>query len=230
MAGHHRLGASDCQLKGCLGRQNFPSKRCRLPGLRWLCNKARSTLGIDRTLLKFHCTGCGNCCREPLLPITDQDLRRLVTSTGRRASDLVRWVNSAQIDLDDEPEAFVRLRVGKRVMTLRHQRTGCIFLDREMRCSVYETRPLGCRVFPFDALFDRRKNLRRLELIQATECLYELTGTQSVSRIRRQQLEFSDEVAAYQAKIAAFNTLQARRHRSGRALMTSAEFLRFLGI
>jgi Fe-S-cluster containining protein len=142
----------------------------------------------------------------------------------------VRWVSSAQIDLDDEPEAFVRLRAGKRVMTLRHDKTGCIFLDSEMRCSVYEHRPLGCRVFPFDALFDRGKNLRRLELIQATECPYELTGKQSVSRLRQQQQAFLDEVDAYQAKVAAFNALQARRVRAGRALMTSTGFLHFLGL
>lgn len=149
--------------------------------------------------------------------------------TGRAASELVRWVSSERIDLDDEPEAFVRLRVGRRVMTLRHQRTGCIFLDEQMRCSVYEARPLGCRVFPFDAVFDRSKRLRRLELIQATECPYELTGSHSVVRIRQQQLEFLDEVDAYQAKVAAFNTLQQKRHRSGRTLMTAPDFLRFLG-
>lgn len=115
-------------------------------------------------------------------------------------------------------------------MTLRHDRNGCVFLDREMRCSVYEARPLGCRVFPFDAVFDRSKKLRRLELIEATECPYELRGRQSVSRIRQQQLAFLDEVDSYQAKIAAFNTLQRKRVRSGRGLMTSAGFLDFLGI
>jgi Fe-S-cluster containining protein len=165
-----------------------------------------------------------------LLPVTDRDLVRLVQIARRPARDLVRWVTSKQIDLDDEPEAFVRLRAGKRVMTLRHDRRGCILLDEQLRCSVYDARPLGCRVFPFDALFDRAKKLRRLELIPATECPYDLSGRHTIKRIRQQQTEFLDEVEAYQAKIAAFNSLQQKRRKLGRALMCSTDFLRFLGV
>jgi Fe-S-cluster containining protein len=187
-------------------------------------------LGIDRNLLKFHCTGCGNCCREPLLPITDYDLRRLVEHTRRPPTDLVRWVAPKNIELDDEPEAFVHLRAGMRVMTLRHQRSGCILLDADQRCTAYAARPIGCRVFPFDSKFDSHGRIRRLELIQATECPYELTGKQSILAIRSQQLEFLDEVDAYQAKVAAFNQLQRGRSRKRRSLLTSSDFLRFLGL
>jgi Fe-S-cluster containining protein len=187
-------------------------------------------LGIDRKLLKFHCTSCGNCCREPLLPLTDRDLRRLVQHTGQRPDALVRWVTAQQIDLDDEPEAFVDLRIGKRVMTLRHQRSGCLFLGPDQRCQIYEARPLGCRVFPFDSKFDRAGRLRRLELIQATECPYEETGKQRLPVIRAQQQQFLDDVDAYQAKIAAFNQLQRNRRKAGRSLFTSRDFYVFLGL
>ncbi|HMA91099.1 MAG TPA: YkgJ family cysteine cluster protein [Polyangiaceae bacterium] len=187
-------------------------------------------MGIDRRLLSFHCTGCGNCCRDPLLPITDCDLRRLMDYTGRSACELVRWVTAQQIDLDDEPEAFVLLRMGKRVMTLRHRNGGCMLLGPDQRCTVYTARPLGCRVFPFDTKFDRTGKLRRLELIQATECVYERTGKQSIPKLRSQQLEFLDEVDAFQAKTAGFNQLQRQRARSRRSLLTASDFFRFLGI
>lgn len=139
------------------------------------------------------------------------------------------WVTAQQIDLDDEPEAFVRLRSGRRVMILRHVRGGCVLLDSKNRCSAYQARPLGCRVFPFDSKFDRAGKLQRLELIQATDCSHDRSGKQSVPTIRRQQLSFLDEVDAYQAKIGAFNQLQRSRGQKGRSLMTSADFLRFLG-
>lgn len=150
--------------------------------------------------------------------------------TGRSAREIVRWVTAEQIDLDDEPEAFVQLRNGRRVMTLRHQRGGCIFLGADQRCTVYSARPLGCRVFPFDTKFDRAGKLRRLELIQATECPYDLTGKQSLPRLRRQQAEFLDEVDAFQAKTAGFNQLQRQRARTRRSLLTASDFFRFLGI
>jgi biopolymer transport protein ExbB len=31
--------------------------------------------------LKFRCTGCGNCCKDPLLPLTDQDVARITQKT-----------------------------------------------------------------------------------------------------------------------------------------------------
>ena len=187
-------------------------------------------MSIDKTLLRFRCTGCGNCCREPLLPVTDSDLRRLIRHTGVRAERLVRWCSTQEIDLADEPENFVKLPKGRRVMTLKHQRGGCIFLGSDARCTVYEARPLGCRVFPFDTKFGRDGKLRRLELIQATECPYELDGRQSVKGLREQQIAFQDEVLLYHAKIAAFNQVQSTRSRDKRPLLSANAFFDFLGL
>jgi Fe-S-cluster containining protein len=189
-----------------------------------------TVLRIDRTLLKFHCTGCGNCCREPLLPITDLDLLRLIKETRRRPKDLVSWVSAQQIDLDDEPEAFVRLGEGKRVMTLRQRRSGCIFLGIDRRCTIYAARPTGCRVFPFDTKFGKTGKLTRLKLIAATDCPYDLAGNHRVCSLRTQQLQFLDEMDAYHAKVAAFNQLQRQRLRQRRSLLGRTDFFRFIGI
>jgi Fe-S-cluster containining protein len=115
-------------------------------------------------------------------------------------------------------------------MTLKHQRGGCIFLGNDDRCTVYEVRPTGCRVFPFDTQFTRNGKLRRLELIPATECPYELTGRNSVVEIRKQQLAFEDDVAQYHAKILAFNQIQKRRKLLRRPKLSAQKFFEFLGI
>jgi Fe-S-cluster containining protein len=189
-----------------------------------------NAVGIDSSLLRFRCTGCGNCCRDPLLPITDQDLRRLCRHTRIKPERLVRWCSTAEIDLADEPENFVILPAGRRVMTLKHQRGGCIFLGADERCTVYDERPFGCRVFPFDSQFTKSGTLRRLELIPATDCPYETTGKQRVTQLRQQQLDFQDDVAQYQAKIAAFNQLQKQRKRLRRPPLTAQGYFTFLGL
>ncbi|MFZ5894404.1 MAG: YkgJ family cysteine cluster protein [Myxococcota bacterium] len=178
---------------------------------------------------KFRCTGCGNCCKEPLLPMTDADLRRISERTGDAPADIVRFIDRNAIDMDDEPESFLTLRQGKRVMILRHQSGGCRYLGDDNRCTIYGARPLGCRIFPFDPLYDKQGGLRRLKLIQATDCLYEMDGENDPDAVQKLHRRYEAQNTAYQAKVAEWNRVQQARKRAGRAAQTSREFLEFLG-
>lgn len=181
-------------------------------------------------LLKFRCTSCGNCCKDPLLPLTDADVRRISARTGDPAEEIVRWVDRHGIEMDDEPEGFVSLRQGKRVMVLRHGRRGCRYLGADDRCTIYTSRPLGCRIFPFDPTFRKDGTLRRLQLIQATDCKYELDGKNDVDEMRTLHKKYEVATEAYQDKIADWNKAQAKRKRSGARPETARRFLEFLGL
>lgn len=181
--------------------------------------------------LKFRCTGCGNCCKDPLLPLTDRDVRRIARSTGHAPSEMIRWVDRQGIDMDDEPEAFVMLRQGRRVMTLKHEHGRCKYLGKDDRCTIYGRRPIGCRVFPFDPSFGKRDGaLKRLTLIQATECQYALDGQNKVDDLRRLHTRYDSETASYHAKVAEWNRVQRRRRRHGKSVQTAREFLDYLGL
>ena len=187
-------------------------------------------MATGEKFLKFRCTGCGNCCKDPLLPLTDQDVARVAERTGEDPQDFVRWVDKDGIDMDDEPEAFVRLRGGKRVMVMRQGRGGCHYLGADNRCSIYSSRPLGCRVFPFDPSYSKQGKLRRLKLIDATDCQYELDGKNDPQQIHELHTRHERATSAYQQRIAAWNQEQARRVRQGRAAQTAGEFLSYLGV
>jgi Fe-S-cluster containining protein len=179
--------------------------------------------------LAFRCTGCGNCCKDPLLPLTDTDLRLIANRTGDHPLEFVRWVSRDEIRMDDEPEAFVRLRQGKRVMTLKHERGGCRYLGDDDRCTIYDRRPLGCRIFPFDPEFDKRGNLRRLRLIDATTCDYESDGKNDPDRIRSLHARYERASERYYESVAEWNRAQTARRRAGWAAQTAREYLEFLG-
>jgi len=181
-------------------------------------------------LLKFRCTGCGNCCKDPLLPLTGSDVDRIQQRTGDDPRDFVRWVDRMGIDMDDEPEAFVRLRQGKRVMVMRQGRGGCHYLGKDDRCTIYASRPLGCRIFPFDPTYTKQGTLRRLKLIQATDCQYELDGENDPEQIRDLHGRHEGATTAYQERVAEWNREQASRRRKGHAARTAGEFLSFLGV
>jgi len=180
--------------------------------------------------LKFRCTSCGNCCKDPLLPLTDSDIKRIVRRTGEATRELVRWVDRNGIDMDDEPEAFVTLRQGKRVMVLRHEGGGCRYLGPDDRCTIYGSRPLGCRIFPFDPSFADDGKLRRLKLIPATDCKYELDGENDITQIRDLHARHTQSTHNYQAKVASWNQLQAQRKKLGKSAQTASEFFEFLGV
>ncbi len=179
-------------------------------------------------LLSFRCTSCGNCCKEPLLPLTDADLRGIVKRTGDRPRDIVRWVSRHEIDLD-EPEAFAILRAGRRLMVLSHKKNGCRYLGKDDRCTIYGARPLGCRVFPFDASFKKNGELRRLKLIPAAECLYEMDGDNSVDHIRKGHETFDRQTDRYHERVADWNHTQLQRKRKGLSAELPNAFFEFLG-
>lgn len=179
--------------------------------------------------LAFRCTGCGNCCKDPLLPLTDTDLRLISSRTGDHPADFVRWVTRQEIQMDDEPESFVLLRQGKRVMTLKHERGSCRYLGEDDRCTIYERRPLGCRIYPFEPSFDKKGTLKRLRLIGACECPYELDGKNDPDRLYSLHQRYESATERYQERVEEWNQSQKKRRRQGSAAQTARDFFDFLG-
>ncbi len=164
------------------------------------------------------------------MPLTDVDLARILRRTGERPRDVVRWVTRHEIDLDDEPEAFVMLRPGRRVMVLGHNAGGCRYLGRDDRCTIYGARPLGCRIFPFDPEFKKDGTLRRLRLIPAATCDYELDGTNDVKALESLHVRHDATTERYYQRVADWNQKQSGARRRGRMAGTPADFFRFLGL
>lgn len=192
--------------------------------------KSRDVTKKTKSLLRFRCTGCGNCCKDPLLPLTDADAKRISEHTGDKVEEFVRWVDRYGIDMDDEPEGFVMLRQGKRVPVLRHTRGACHYLGEDNRCTIYKARPLGCRIFPFDPTFKKDGKLRHLKLIQATDCKYELDGKNDVDEMRTLHQSYEAATTAFQDKVEEWNSTQKARKRKGQAAQTARQFLEFLGL
>jgi dCTP deaminase len=71
--------------------------------------------------------GCTECCLETEMPLTRTDVERLA-------------------GLGHDPAAFTLVEDGFTFLTNVEDR--CYFLDHGGRCSVYEGRPEGCRLYP----------------------------------------------------------------------------------
>lgn len=113
-------------------------------------NNRKKTIALkDQVHTTISCSGCGTCCSIPIVPVTDSDIKRLVKTTGKKASDLVKFYSPSEMEFDEDAEVWIRLKQGKRAMGLRRKNEKCIFLDDTNRCTVYQSRPMTCRTFPY---------------------------------------------------------------------------------
>ena len=171
-----------------------------------------------RALLRFRCTGCGNCCRGTIVLVTDADVERLVRGTGRPAEALVRFVPEGIVKLEARSPWWIRFDRGARaVLALRHRPGGaCTFLDDANQCTVYAHRPVTCREHPFNVDLSPRGGVQHIALSEIVDCPHDWDG-----RIERRALRDvvrwneaqSDD---YHVRVRAWNRSRARaRTRAG---------------
>ena len=120
---------------------------------------------------KVICSGCGTCCREPIVPVTHKDISRLSCFVNKAPGDFVRFYPTSLMDYDPQSPMWVRLKSGKRAMGLKRVKNRCIFLDDTNRCSVYRVRPMTCRNFPYDVdLEENTENNIQIGLNHIVKC------------------------------------------------------------
>lgn len=173
-------------------------------------------------LLKFRCTGCGNCCRNTLIPVNDADVRRLMEATARPPGEFVRFARD--IDMPGRHGWWVRFRTPRQHWTgmavLRWRKNRCIFLEGD-RCTVYSHRPLVCRMHPFDLTLrdDDSGPMTSLQIGRPTECPNDWDGDNSRRELGLLERLMWRESAEYVDRIAAWNRRRAG-DRSVRAFLT----------
>lgn len=167
--------------------------------------------------LRFGCSGCGRCCRDLHVPLTLADARRLPASA-------VAWRAPHEVDMTGEPESFVILPEGRRVMMLARVGGVCVFL-RDDRCSVHAQRPAACRLYPFDVSTGRKGGIRRLRVLQPNLCTGDTQGFTNPVHLAQQHAAHRAELEAHVAAVQTFNRRQRRRRRAGLGLLSADAFL-----
>jgi Fe-S-cluster containining protein len=86
----------------------------------------------------MRCSNCGICCAETEMLLATKDIKRLENRGFSR---------NYFAEIDKEGYAV-----------LRNQNGYCVFYDlKTRRCSVYDNRPLGCRIYP--VVLDEKKGI-----------------------------------------------------------------------
>lgn len=182
--------------------------------------------------MDFRCTGCGVCCRRLRVTITHRDLLRLVSALGTGAAELVEFLSPDAVDMTGEPETFVELGVGRRLMVLAQRDGACTLLDAEDRCTAYLARPDDCRQFPFDVSEAAEGRALALALLPLEGCDYERAVPGDLEAREREIVDGDERrftaLAEYRELVARWNRLAARRRRFGHRVGDGADFIDYL--
>jgi len=81
----------------------------------------------------FSCIMCGECCRDRVIPLYEEDLKRL--------SDLK--------DFYEPTTELERYFTGALYKMKLREDGSCFFLDPDNKCRIYDRRPNTCRRYPF---------------------------------------------------------------------------------
>ncbi len=177
---------------------------------------------VDSLYTTVECKRCSICCREPVVPVTDSDLKRICKVLNKPAERIVRFYSIKEMDYDPESGLWISFVQGKLAMGLRKRLSRCIFLDDKNNCSIYSHRPMTCRTFPYVIDLDQDNKPLKVKLNKIVNC--------SCKRKRRSPLEEVienvkvelREDSRYYEKVERWN----RRKKPG----TIEGFLKFMGL
>lgn len=121
----------------------------------------------------FKCHHCNHCCTDVVCLPTPWDVRRIMRMTGQDPFDFLEFLTPEEIeDVDADDATWLVVNGEKYLMALqRDEKLGCHFLDNETRlCSIYEARPLLCRLYPFNALENEDGSYKGFKLHDDVGC------------------------------------------------------------
>ncbi len=155
---------------------------------------------------QIDCKRCGTCCKEPLIPINDLEVRKLVKATGMPGKKIVRFYSIDEIQWDQDADDWVELAVGHRIMAIRKVRDRCVFLTRN-GCSVYNHRPRVCRIFPVDFLFEEdsmKMDVERQSRVKGCKAVTPDSSENNMQLVSIGRALYKSDLT-YQKKVAKWN-------------------------
>ena len=150
-----------CPNCGAESRRWSPDKRAPLPcrdASRHPVIRIESSMNDTPTDLDFACNGCGGCCRDLRIPLTIGEAIAWLQRGGHveLLCDAMPWLVGPERQRVRRVQARVRssaalsgsLPVRITVMLTATHAGPCPNLGDDMRCAIYDARPLVCRIYP----------------------------------------------------------------------------------
>ena len=159
--------------------------------------------------VKFKCHHCNHCCTDVICLPTPWDVRRIMKMTGMEPFDFVEFITPDEVEdvgLDDP--TWLEIDGEHYMMALkRDEKTGCGFLDNKTKyCTIYEARPLLCRLYPFKVRENKKGKYKGFTLHKDVGCPKHEDGKMATAPLHDLYVQDDLNCEDYHELVEVFNS------------------------
>ncbi len=162
---------------------------------------------MGRYTVNFRCHSCGHCCTDVICLPTPWDVIRMARETGKNPYRFLEFITPDDIDgVEKNDPTWLKVKNKRYMMALKRSAQGCHFLDKQTkRCTIYESRPLLCRLYPFKLEETRDGEFKGFSLHKDVGCPKNRDGVMDTEPLYEIYKEDAEHHEDYDALVAAFN-------------------------
>lgn len=162
---------------------------------------------MGRFVVQFKCHSTGHCCKDVVCLPTPWDVIRIVRETGSNPSEFVEFITPEDIrGVDKDDPTWLDVNGEKYMMALFRDSKGCYFLEADTHyCSIYESRPLLCRLYPMKVLETKDGEFKGFGLHTDVGCPKNRDGEMDVEKLNAIYQEDRGHHDDYDELVEVFN-------------------------
>jgi len=164
-------------------------------------------MAMGKDTVCFSCVHCGHCCTDVVCLPTPWDVNRIVRQTGADPYAFLEFVEPGEIsEVPKSDPTWLRCGDKRYIMALRRGKKGCFFLDPKTRfCTIYESRPILCRLYPFCLHETRDGEFKSFTLHKNVGCPRERAGVFQTKPLYDLYRDDYGHQQSYQDLVEVFN-------------------------
>lgn len=163
---------------------------------------------MGRDVVRFSCHRCLHCCTDVVCFPTAWDILRIVKATGEDPYAFLEFLTKEEVTgVGKDDATWLECGEERYLMALRRDsKKGCYFLNRKKHgCSIYESRPILCRLFPFKLQETKKGKFKGFGLHSDVDCPRFKDGKVSTKPLYDLYLEDDEHQDDYIELVEEFN-------------------------
>ncbi len=171
---------------------------------------------MGKLTVNFKCHHCGHCCTDVVCLPTPWDVIQIVKATKLRPLEFVEFILPDEISEVAKSDPTWLVVDGKRYMMAlrRDAKKGCFFRDpKTSYCTVYEERPILCRLYPYCLHETRDGAFKSFTLHKDVGCPRHRDGVAATGPLYDLYLEDREHQHAYADLVKVFNNRKSKTKR-----------------